>query len=98
MKRRLLQSTILAASVAAATQAFAQTAPADGRSPTAAQASQGRSAAQQLDEIVVTATKRVEPVQKVPETVNVVSASLISELHVQNTIELSKVVGGLSLT
>ncbi len=52
----------------------------------------------QVEEVVVTANKRAEPVQKVAQTVNVVSASTISDLHVQNTLELTTVVGGLSLT
>lgn len=53
---------------------------------------------EQLDEIIVTANKVAEPVQKVAQTVNVVSAETISDLHVQNVIELNNVVGGLSLT
>src|SRR5690349_9542323 len=52
----------------------------------------------ELDTIIVTANKVAEPVQKVAQTVNVVTGEIISELHVQNVIELSKVVGGLSLT
>src|SRR5436190_267278 len=52
----------------------------------------------ELDEIIVTANKIAEPVQKVAQTVNVVSAETISDLHVQNIIELNNVVGGLSLT
>lgn len=50
------------------------------------------------DEIIVTANKRAEPVQEVAQTVNVVSAATISQLHVQSTIELTQVVGGLSMT
>jgi len=53
---------------------------------------------EQLDEIIVTANKIAEPVQKVAQTVNVVSAETITDLHVQNIIELNNVVGGLSLT
>src|SRR5689334_1527515 len=53
---------------------------------------------EQLDEIIVTANKVAEPVQKVAQTVNVVNAQTISDLHVQNVIELNNVVGGLSLT
>lgn len=52
----------------------------------------------ELDTIIVTANKVAEPLQKVAQTVNVVTAATISELHVQNIIELNNVVGGLSLT
>ncbi len=52
----------------------------------------------ELDTIIVTANKVAEPVQKVAQTVNVVTAATISDLHVQNIIELNNVVGGLSLT
>ena len=46
----------------------------------------------------MTANKIAEPVQKVAQTVNVVSGESIADLHVQNIIELNNVVGGLSLT
>ena len=52
----------------------------------------------ELDVVIVTANKVAEPVQKVAQTVNVVTAQTISDLHVQNIIELNNVVGGLSLT
>lgn len=52
----------------------------------------------ELDTVIVTANKVAEPVQKVAQTVNVVTAETISDLHVQNIIELNNVVGGLSLT
>lgn len=67
-------------------------------SAASAQSTAGGQPATQLEEVIVTASKRAEPVQKVPQTVNVVSASTIADLHVQNTIELTTVVGGLSLT
>jgi len=51
-----------------------------------------------MDEVIVTANKRAEPAQKVAQTVNVVTATAIQDLHIQNTIELTQVVGGLSLT
>lgn len=48
--------------------------------------------------IIVTATKRPEALQDVPQTVNVVTGETISELNIRNTQELERVVGGLSLT
>jgi iron complex outermembrane receptor protein len=56
------------------------------------------SAAGGLEEIIVTANKVAEPVQKVAATINVVSAETLSELHVQSVQEIATVVGGLSLT
>lgn len=52
----------------------------------------------QLEEVVVTANKISEPVQKVASTVNVVSSSTLQDLHIQSVQELTTVVGGLSLT
>lgn len=52
----------------------------------------------ELETVIVTANKVAEPVQKVAQTVNVVSAATIADLNVQNIIELNNVVGGLSLT
>ena len=49
-------------------------------------------------EIIVTATKRAEAAQDVPLTVNVVTAKTIEDLHIQNTIELTRVVGGLNMS
>lgn len=91
-KTELLCATVLSASLALA-------------SPATAQESDGQ-AGEQTDsattvaanEIIVTATKRPEAVQDVPLTVNVVTAETISDLHIQNTIELTRIVGGLSLT
>ena len=56
------------------------------------------SSGQELEEVIVTANKIKEPVQKVAQTINVVSASTLDELHVQSVQELQNVVGGLSLT
>ena len=64
-------------------------------------ANQSASTAQptdQLETVIVTATKRAEPVQKVAQTVNVVSGQELQNLHIQNTIELTRIVGGLALT
>jgi iron complex outermembrane receptor protein len=67
-------------------------------SAASAQTAAGSQPVTELDVVIVTANKRAESVQKVAQTVNVVSASTIADLHVQNTIELTQVVGGLSLT
>lgn len=48
--------------------------------------------------IIVTATKRPEALQDVPQTVNVVTGETIAELNIRNTQELERIVGGLSLT
>ncbi len=68
----------------------------------AAAAAKGSSASaatgQELEEVIVTANKIKEPVQKVAQTINVVSAATLDQLHVQNLQELQNVVGGLSLT
>jgi iron complex outermembrane recepter protein len=71
---------------------------ASGQSEPATNNSSASTESTQLDEIIVTANKIAEPVQKVAQTVNVVSADTIADLHVQNIIELNSVVGGLSLT
>lgn len=55
-------------------------------------------AAEQPNEIIVTATKFAESQQDVPLTVNVVTGDTLSELNIRNTQELERVVGGLSLT
>ncbi len=67
-------------------------------SAASAQSVAGSGPATELDVVIVTANKRAEPVQKVAQTINVVSASTIADLHIQNTIELTQVVGGLSLS
>jgi iron complex outermembrane receptor protein len=56
------------------------------------------STGQELEEVIVTANKIKEPVQRVAQTINVVSAATLDELHVQSVQELQNVVGGLSLT
>jgi len=55
-------------------------------------------ASQALDEIIVTANKYSEPLQKVSETINVVSAATLDEYHIQSIQEIATLVGGLSLT
>lgn len=89
--RAVVRLLLSASALSLATLASAQTA-----SPTQNDSSAGSSG--ELDTIIVTANKVAEPVQKVAQTVNVVTAATISDLHVQNIIELNNVVGGLSLT
>jgi len=99
-KSSLLCATLLSTGLVLTSPAVAQDAsnPQDKQSD--GQAAQPANAAATVGskEIIVTATKRAEPVQKVPQTVNVVSAETIQDLHVQNTQELAQVVGGLSMT
>ncbi|MCJ2185867.1 TonB-dependent receptor [Novosphingobium beihaiensis] len=85
-KSLYLASTLLSAGLFAAAPAFAQ------------EASDKASSDNEINEIIVTATKRAESIQDVPLTVNVVTSKALSDLNVQNTIELTRVVGGLSLT
>lgn len=51
-----------------------------------------------LEEIIVTANKVAEPVQRVASTINVVSADTLDALHIQSVQEIATVVGGLSMT
>ena len=91
-KRRSSQLLLGAHALALATFASAQT-------PTSTPNDSGTGAgAGGLEEIIVTANKVAEPVQKVAATINVVSAETLSELHVQSVQEIATVVGGLSLT
>lgn len=53
---------------------------------------------QELAEIIVTANKFKEPVQKVAQTINVVTATTLTDLHVQSIQEIGTVVAGISLT
>jgi len=90
--RAAVRSLLSAGALAMASAVSAQTsAPAQNAPP-----SQSREG--ELDVIIVTANKISEPLQKVAQTINVVTASTIDELHVQSVQELATVVGGLSLT
>ncbi|EZP50458.1 TonB-dependent receptor [Sphingomonas sp. RIT328] len=92
----------LALALLVATPALAQQvapAPGNGQSDSATPAAdQPSTDPGTAGDIIVTANKRAEPVQKVAQTVNVVSAATLQNLHVQNTVELSQIVGGLSMT
>lgn len=92
VSRRISRFLAGVGALAMAAAASAQTAPANpGTSSVSA-------SDQDLQEIIVTANKIKEPVQKVAQTINVVSDKTLDELHVQNLQELQNVVGGLSLT
>jgi iron complex outermembrane receptor protein len=96
-KAIFLRSTaVIAGCVIAASAAAQSSAPVEAAAAAPAQAAPGSAA--WGEEIIVTANKRNEPLQKVAQTVNVVSGATIQDLHIQNTIELTQVVGGLSLT
>lgn len=103
---KLLCATFLSAGLMAGSPALAQETPAAANQAasntqppkTGEQTKTSDSANSAAAEIIITATKRAEPAQKVPQTVNVVTSATIKDLHVQNTQELSQVVGGLSMT
>ena len=69
-----------AAAATTATDATAGGAPGDG----------------QLQEVVVTATKRTEDAKDVPLSVGVVSGSDLTDLHVQSVEDISRLVPGIS--
>jgi iron complex outermembrane receptor protein len=47
-----------------------------------------------LQEIIVTAQKRSENIDKVPMTINAVSADQLEKAHVQDTADLARIVSG----
>lgn len=98
-KSRFLSATVLSAGLVIASPVMAQDSSGkDNKTDNAQRAKVTKASTTPVNEIIVTATKRSEPVQKVPSTVNVVSAESIQALHVQNTQELGQIVGGLSMT
>ena len=54
-----------------------------------AQDSSEANAPPELAEIIVTANKLSEPLQKVPETINVVTAQTLNDLHIQSIQEVA---------
>src|SRR5437899_1254979 len=76
-----------ASSLALATSAFAQSAPSSG---TAAEVAT-------LGEIVVTARRRSESLQEVPQVVNAVTADTLQKLNIQQFTDIQSVVPGLVL-
>lgn len=89
--RAVVRQLLSASALAFATYASAQTSTSPPNNPPASDNTG-------LEEIIVTANKVSEPVQKVAATVNVVTASTLQDLHIQSVQEIATVVGGLSLT
>ena len=50
-----------------------------------------------LEEVLVTAQKRVQNVQDIPVTVNVVSAQHLDKFSIRNTADLADAVPGLTI-
>lgn len=89
--RSVVRQLLGAGALLLATYASAQT-------PASAQDATSQQTSGALETIIVTANKIAEPVQRVPATINVVSATTLADLHIQSVQELATVVGGLSLT
>ena len=87
--RAIVRFILGANALALATIASAQTSP----SP---QDDSSSSSSGELETIIVTANKVAEPVQKVAATVNVVSAAMLEDLHIQTEQEIGTLGGGLS--
>ena len=86
--RRLVIAALAGASVAVMTSAAAAQTSAPAASATDAT----------LDEIVVTARRRSESLQEVPQTVNVVTADSLQKLNITKFEDVQTVVPGLSLS
>jgi iron complex outermembrane receptor protein len=91
MKRFMLIALASASSTVLASAAAAQPA----QTPTAPAVSAGDEAV--LGEIVVTARRRSESLQEVPQTVNAVSADTLQKLNIKQFQDVQNVVPGLSL-
>jgi iron complex outermembrane receptor protein len=88
--------TLLAlASVSAAALGSAASAQSTSAQPTAAAAPAEEAT---LGEIVVTARRRSESLQEVPQTVNAVTADTLSKLNIKQFQDIQNVVPGLSLS
>lgn len=84
MKTQLKRTLLLGCAVATiGAAAHAQTTSAPGTST-------------QVSEIVVTATKRVEPIQQLPETDTVVTPQVLAQDNVNNAIDLAQAVPSLT--
>jgi iron complex outermembrane receptor protein len=81
-----------ASTLALASPTWAQLAPADQP------ASDAVEAAKESNDIIVTARRREEAVQDVPQTVNVVTAAEIQKLNLRDFTDIESVVAGLTLT
>lgn len=89
----LMRSALFVASVsvaAFAAPAVAQSPPGDAPSPS--------SGISELEEIIVSARRRMESLQDVPQTVNVVTSEQIDKLNVRNLTDIQALVPGLTLT
>jgi iron complex outermembrane receptor protein len=91
MSYRLAAGLLGASVFALATAAYAQPAP-PASAPAAAPADEAT-----LGEIVVTARRRAESLQEVPQTVNAVTADTLQKLQVKQFTDIQTVVPGLSL-
>jgi iron complex outermembrane receptor protein len=91
MKRMISLAFAGASALAIASAADAQNAPAPP--PAAAAPAQGAT----LGEIVVTARRRSESLQEVPQTVNAVTADTLQKLNIRQFQDIQSVVPGLSL-
>src|SRR5246500_2458553 len=89
MNHRLAAGLLGASAFALATAVHAQPAPAAPAAPPADQAT--------LGEIVVTARRRSESLQEVPQTVNAVTADSLQKLNITKFDDVQSVVPGLSL-
>lgn len=89
----LIRSALFVSGVSVA--AFA--APAFAQSPPVEAASQPTRVAE-LEEVVVTARRREESVQDVPQTINVVTSAQIEKLNIRNLNEIQSLVPGLTLS
>lgn len=55
------------------------------------------SAASEADDIIVTARRREETLQDVPQTINAVSADTIAKLRINNAADIAQIVPGISI-
>lgn len=89
----IIRSALLVAGVGVA----AFSAPPVARGQSAEPAAQPGGIAE-LEEIVVSARRRMESLQDVPQTVNVVTAAQIDRLNIRNLTDIQTLVPGLTLT
>jgi iron complex outermembrane recepter protein len=83
--------------LAMATPAFGQASPPQA-SPAAADALDDTGELAPTNEIIVSARRRAESVQDVPQTVNVVTSAQIDKLNLRTFTDVASVVPGLTLT
>ncbi len=96
MDRNRVSVGAIAASAVLATSAFALSSAASAAAATTSATS--ASTQTELEEVIVTANKREESVQKVAQTVNVVSGETLQDQHIQTFEEIETTVAGLSLS